>query len=199
MLGEVPDRWLLLIYRVPSTPSRNRVAIWREMKRMGSLYLQQCVCLAPGLPDLGARLAGIRKRIDAMGGSSLLFEIPRVEPADRDEIVESFREQSGKEYEEIIEECTRRFQGEIQFDRERKRFSFEEAEEVYADLRKLKDWLARVIDRDWFGSPKRAEAEERVAEAERAYDAFERDCFNASADRSELRRGRHGGGRAGGP
>lgn len=157
---------------------------------MGSLYLQQCVCLVPGRPDLAARLGEIRKRIDAMGGGSLLFDIPRVEQADLDEIVESFREQSGKEYDEIIEECTRRFQGEIQFDRERKSFSFEEAEEVYADLRKLKDWLARVVDRDWFGSPKRAQAEERVAEAERAYDAFERECFAASADRSELRQGR---------
>lgn len=188
MLGEMPDRWLLLIYRVPSTPSRNRVAIWREMKRMGSLYLQQCVCLVPGRPDLAARLGEIRKRIDAMGGASLMFDIPRVEPVDLDEIVESFREQSGKEYDEIIEECTRRFQGEIRFDREGTRFGFEEAEEVYADLRKLKDRLARVIDRDWFGSPRRAQAEDRVAEAEQLYDAFERECFAASADRSKLRR-----------
>ena len=39
--------YLLLIYQVPTQPSAARVAVWRELKRLGALYLQQSVCVMP--------------------------------------------------------------------------------------------------------------------------------------------------------
>jgi hypothetical protein len=33
----------VLVYRIPSEPASKRVAIWRDLKRTGALYLQQCV------------------------------------------------------------------------------------------------------------------------------------------------------------
>ncbi len=48
--SEAVREWLLLVYRVPSEPSNNRVSVWRELKRLGALYLQQCVCIVPALP-----------------------------------------------------------------------------------------------------------------------------------------------------
>ena len=39
---------LMLVYRIPSEPASKRVAIWRDLKRTGALYLQQCVCILPG-------------------------------------------------------------------------------------------------------------------------------------------------------
>jgi hypothetical protein len=38
--------WLLLIYRVPSEPSRLRAAVWRRIKSLGAIYLQNCTVLA---------------------------------------------------------------------------------------------------------------------------------------------------------
>ena len=35
-------QWLVLVYRIPSEPASKRVAIWRDLKRTGALYLQQC-------------------------------------------------------------------------------------------------------------------------------------------------------------
>jgi len=34
------EGWLLLIYRVPSEPSRLRAAVWRRIKSLGAIYLQ---------------------------------------------------------------------------------------------------------------------------------------------------------------
>jgi hypothetical protein len=41
-------RWLILIYHLPREPSRHRVAVWRKLKALGALYLQDG---AAALPD----------------------------------------------------------------------------------------------------------------------------------------------------
>ena len=33
-------RWLILIYHLPRDPSRHRVAVWRKLKALGGLYMQ---------------------------------------------------------------------------------------------------------------------------------------------------------------
>lgn len=184
---KLPTSWFILIYRVPTEPSKNRVAIWREMKRMGALYLQNCVCLLPNFKGVRPRLKDVRRRVEELGGSSNVFEARRID--DVDVIVESFRALADREYAEIMEECVTKFQKEIEFERFRKNFSYEEAEEIYADLEKIKDWLARVVARDWFASPRRAEAERLVEQSEGLYDAFERECFAAGGDTDEVGRG----------
>ena len=39
--------WVLLIYRLPREPSRHRVAVWRKLKDLGALYLQDGVAALP--------------------------------------------------------------------------------------------------------------------------------------------------------
>src|SRR4030088_1080890 len=90
--------WLLLIYRVPSDSSRARVAVWRELKRLGGLYVQQAVCVLPERSDLRTKLDKVRVRIDELGGSSIFLTLTDVEPDVRRQFVEGFREQSEKEY-----------------------------------------------------------------------------------------------------
>ncbi|MFF3669336.1 Chromate resistance protein ChrB [Microtetraspora malaysiensis] len=43
----IDERFLQLVYRVPAMTSRARVAVWRELKRLGALYIQQAVCVLP--------------------------------------------------------------------------------------------------------------------------------------------------------
>jgi hypothetical protein len=178
--ANLPPYWLLMVYRVPSEPSRHRVAVWREMKRMGALYVQNCVCLLPGFRGVRKKLEEVAQRIEGMSGSSLTFEIRKIAEPALSEVIAGFREQSNREYDEIIEECTTKFQKEIEFERFRQNFTYEEAEEIWSDLEKIRAWLARVVERDWVGSERRVEAERRVVESEEAFDAFERECFAAS-------------------
>lgn len=178
---KLPPSWLIMVYRVPSEPSRHRVAVWREMKRLGALYLQNCVCLLPAFRGIKGELGRIGERVAGMSGSSLIFETKKLVEPELSAVLEAFREQSNREYDEIIEECTTRFHKEIEFERFRKNFAYEEAEEIYSDLEKLKSWLSRVSQRDWFGSVKREETERHVAACEVAYEEFERECFAASA------------------
>jgi len=40
-------RWVVLTYRLPAEPTRHRVAVWRELRRVGALGLQQATWAVP--------------------------------------------------------------------------------------------------------------------------------------------------------
>jgi hypothetical protein len=166
------DGWLLLVYRVPSEPSSNRVAVWRELKRTGALYLQQCVCIAPRRPELRAEFTAVREKIARLGGSSLLFEAPALPAEDEATLIAGFRELVAQQYAEIVEECETKFVKEIEFEHFRQNYTFAEAEEIEQDLEKIRRWFARAQARDWYGAPGRAEVEAWIARCTELLEGF---------------------------
>jgi hypothetical protein len=164
--------WLLLVYRVPSEPSHKRVAIWRDLKRIGALYLQQCVCIVPRRRALHTALTGVRDKIAALGGTSNLFEIPRMSAADEAALITGFRDLIAKQYAEIVEECATKFVKEIEFERFRENYSFAEAEEIAHDLEKIRVWFARVQAQDWFGAPGRDDVAAWLQRCEQLLEEF---------------------------
>ncbi|MFI1096116.1 Chromate resistance protein ChrB [Streptomyces sp. NPDC020917] len=170
--------WLMLIYRVPNDSSRARVAVWRELKRLGGFYVQQAVCVLPDREDLRDRIKRVRERIDELKGSSVFLTLREVDEDARVQFVEGFRVQSAKEYAEIVEECETKFFKEIEFERFRGNFTFEEAEEIRQDLEKLRRWLDKVEARDWMAADGRDTARQKVAECEKLLEQFEADVYD---------------------
>ncbi len=164
--------WLVLVYRVPSEPSSTRVAIWRDLKRVGAHYLQQCVCVVPRRPDLRSAIETIREKIGRLGGSSNLFEVPWLAPEDEATLIGGFRDLVAKQYAEIVEECETKFVKEIEFETFRENYTFAEAEEIEQDLEKIRRWYARVQERDWFDAPGKTDVEERIARCADLLEAF---------------------------
>jgi hypothetical protein len=174
------DGWLLLIYRVPSEPSNNRVSVWRELKRLGALYLQQCTCIVPGFPECERGVASATSKIKGFGGTYNLFRVRDVDPNEEASLLAGFRDLSAKEYAEILEECQTKFAKEIEFERFRENYTYEEAEEIREDLEKIRRWFARVVDRDWFEAGQRAEVAAELDRCEALLEAFEADVYRRS-------------------
>jgi|SRR6478735_4077193 len=172
--------WLLLTYKVPTQPSRARVAVWRDLKRLGALYLQQAVCVLPDLPDVVIALAQVRKRIDELEGTSFSARLADLSDKDYGQLLNGFRSNSEREYAEIIEECETKFFKEIEFERFRKNFTYEEAEEIGQDLEKLRRWLSKIIARDWVNASGREQAESKVEECAAMLEEFEGEVFEYS-------------------
>ena len=59
--------WLLLIYTVPSQPSRLRATVWRELKKAGAVYLRDGVAILPQRDETLAVFQAIAGRIGAFG------------------------------------------------------------------------------------------------------------------------------------
>jgi hypothetical protein len=170
-------QYQLLIYQVPSQPSAARVGVWRELKRMGALYLQQSVCIFPTTPELRAPLQSVTQRVTSLGGSFHLLPL-RALPADEEaKIVDSFLAQSNQQYDEIIEYCDVNFSKEIEFENFRRNFTYAEAEEIRQDLDKIRRWFDRVVERDWYGAAKREDAAVRIERCEKLLEEFEERVF----------------------
>lgn len=174
--------WLLLVYRVPTEPASKRVAVWRDLKRMGALYLQQCVCILPDLPAVRDDLERVTTKIPEMEGEYTRFEVPHLAEADAAKIVAAFQVLRDKEYAEIIEECETKFVKEIEFEHFRQNYTFEEAEEIGQDLEKIRRWYARIVERDWFGAARRDEVASRIEECQELLNIFEHEVYRRSSD-----------------
>jgi hypothetical protein len=170
----------VLIYRVPTEPASKRVAVWRDLKRLGALYLQQCACIFPAIPGLNKDVDNIAAKIPALGGETFLFEVPRLQPEEETRIIESFRAQRTSEYAEIIEECETKFVKEIEFEHFRQNYTFEEAEEIEQDLEKIRRWFERVLERDWFKADRRDEVETWLARCQGLLAKFEEEVYRRS-------------------
>jgi hypothetical protein len=181
---QAPSGWVVLVYRVPTEPARKRVAIWRELKRMGALYLQQCVCAMPSRPELLDELDRITARITEMGGDATLFDVPALRAGDEEKLITAVHEMRNKEYAEIVEECETKFVKEIEFEHYRRNYTYEEAEEIRQDLDKIKRWFASIVARDWFGASGRQEVAEWIARCEELLADFEDTVYRHSGDDS---------------
>lgn len=91
METESSREWTLLVYKIPSQPSRLRLQIWRKLQRLGALYLQDAVCLLPSRPDLDENMHYIAMAIEEMGGTYHLFRGHTTLPQGEQRLVEAFR------------------------------------------------------------------------------------------------------------
>lgn len=181
--------WVLLVYRVPTEPAGRRVTIWRDFKRLGALYLQQCVCILPRRDDVSVEIDRIIAKLVAMEGEFTRFDLPPLPLADEAKIVASFRTLRDKEYAEIVEECATKFVREIEFERFRANYTFEEAEEIGQDLEKIRRWFKRIEDRDWFQADGRQTVETWIERCQTLLDDFEQDVYRLNGDDADTNLG----------
>ena len=161
--------WLVLIYRIPSEPTRLRATVWRRLKGLGAVYLQNSVATLPAGPASERALRKLRRDILEMGGTAQLLAGQPL--AGQGDILAVFQAARDDEYEEIIDKC-QDFHGQLQKEYDSGHFTYAELEENEEDLVKLRNWLAKITERDVFGAPRRAATLEALASCEQALEEY---------------------------
>lgn len=136
------QNWLLLTYKVPPEPAKKRIALWRKLKGMGAVYLQNGVCLLPKTDDHTRRLKIIENEINEMAGDSVLLETVALDRAQEDKVIARFKADRDEEYKELLGKCAD-FEAEIAHETEVQHFTYAELEENDVDLKKLLSWLKK--------------------------------------------------------
>jgi hypothetical protein len=153
--------WLTLIYKLPPEPARERIAIWRQLKALGAVYLQQGVCVLPLTPAHRDQLAALARRIRAAQGEAALLEARLADAETAAALRERYAAARAHEYGEIVI-AVRRLLRHLELDEPAER------ELNAAELERLKRWYTRVVARDCFGCPERDTAAHLLQAAETA-------------------------------
>src|SRR5215510_882370 len=99
--GDGGTGWLLLIYRVPPEPTRLRSTVWRRIKSLGAIYLQNSVAALPVSAANERALRKLRREIADMSGTAMLMSCSVL--AGEAEVRAMFQAARNDEYEEIVD------------------------------------------------------------------------------------------------
>ena len=161
--------WLLLIYRVPPEPTRLRSTVWRRIKSLGAIYLQNSVAALPASPANERSLRKLRREIVDMSGTAILLTAGAL--AGEAEVRGAFVTARNEEYAEIIDKCED-FLRQVQKEYDENHFTYAELEENEEDLVKLKNWFAKIVDRDVFRADRRPATERALETCEQSLEAY---------------------------
>ena len=170
--------WLLLTYKVPPEPASKRIAIWRRLKSMGAVYLQNGVCLLPRTDDHARRMKILENEIAEMGGDAVILETAAFDRAQRDKVVARFKADRDDAYREFIDKCDD-FETDIAKETTAQHFTYNELEENDVELKKLQGWLEKIRKLDFYGGAVATEAAERLKGCESLLDAYAQRVFEA--------------------
>jgi hypothetical protein len=161
--------WLLLVYRVPSEPSRLRAAVWRRLKSLGAIYLQSSAAALPASVQAERALRKLRSEILDMSGTAALLSCSVL--AGEREVRGAFQAARDDEYEEIVDKCQDFLAG-LRKEYDASHFTYAELEENEVDLVKLRNWLDKVRERDVFGADGMQAAVSSLAECEEQLEEY---------------------------
>jgi|UniRef100_UPI00389A92F9 hypothetical protein len=171
--------WLVLVYRVPAEPTRHRSTVWRRLKSMGAVYLQNSVAAMPAGRASEHALRKLRREILDMEGTAWILRADAL--VGNAEIRGLFQQARDGEYEEILDKCAD-FHAGLEKEYAAAHFTYGELEENEVELVKLRSWMEKVRARDAFGAPLREKTEAAIAACAEALEAYAGRVYEEDGD-----------------
>ena len=141
--------WLLLIYKVPNEPSARRVYVWRKLKGMGALLVQDSAWVLPANAQTREKMQWLASEINEMeGGMATLWEAQVVFTGQETNLIEQFSAQVEALYRDILTQLEHRD----------------------ADLTLLSKRYQQAILQDYFQSPLGDQVREILLKRREGYD-----------------------------
>ncbi|MFF4763156.1 Chromate resistance protein ChrB [Streptomyces sp. NPDC001292] len=166
------DAWLLVAVSTAGGTDSLRVHVWRKLRGLGAVYVQQSVCLLPDRPPVAGAVRKLVDKVRAEGGTARCLHVRLSDPVERGELIGEFRQAVTVEYGEVLERLPAFFT-EIETETAKGRTTFAEVEESEADLARFEAWVAKIAARDYFAAPIGAEVRAELDRARKALKVFE--------------------------
>lgn len=156
MAEAATQRWLILVHQLPARPSNLRVRVWRRLHQVGAVVLRNSLYVLPSNQETREDFNWVREEIVSSGGQASILEAAAVDGYTDSELVQQFRAARNDDYHRFVSDAST-------FARARGR-----ANRAALDrgLRRLRERLAAITVRDYFGASDRANAERALAAIE---------------------------------
>jgi hypothetical protein len=169
--------WRVITYRLPPEPSRHRVAVWRELRRLGALPLQQGTWAVPDGEPFEAGFAQVVEAINAAGGQPVVLAVAE-EEASVAQLEALFTAQREDEWGEFLSDCGK-YETELAGEVAKGKLTHAELDEEEHSLDRLRRWYRTIKARDLFGAPSAPAAERRLKECAEALEGFAEQVYQA--------------------
>lgn len=148
--------WVLLVYKIPSHPTRLRAQVWRRLQKSGAIYLQNSVCILPATSELTENMQWLAGEIGELGGEVWVFRGISALPEQDERIVAGFVTVATRECDKVLKRLSslrRRLKGAK---------SLEALEEIEEELRRIRIGFLRSQERFHFPIPKAEVVREKL-------------------------------------
>ena len=134
------NAWLLIHYKLPNKPSALRVYVWRKLKRLGAILLNDAVWVLPDTPRTAENLQWLAAEIQEMKGGVNLWRSSLVLGLTEEALIEQFQKQVTLEYKGLLKSLGQKNR----------------------DLAKLSQEYQQIIGRDYFQSEVSEQVKEKL-------------------------------------
>ena len=155
-----------------------RMQVWRKLRALGALYLQQSVCLLPARPEVVREVRRLSDRVKHHGGTTRVLRMAFTDPGEEQAVIAELNAARDADYAELLDRLPALRQ-ELADERARGNATYAEVEESEADLKRFRTWLAKIAARDYFAAPGGPPARAAVEKAAADLAAFEEAALTA--------------------
>ncbi len=159
---ETPNGWLLLVHQLPPKPAYLRVKTWRRLQSLGAVALKGSVYALPATDQTLEDLSWLSKEIISDGGEAMLCEARLIEGLSDAQARALFTAPRAADYMALAEEA-RAFDKALP---QEALTHWDGAEELKAQLGRLRKRLAAIVAIDFFAAEGRAAVEAALARLE---------------------------------
>jgi DNA-binding transcriptional regulator PaaX len=100
--------WLLFTYKVPNKPSAQRVYVWRKLKRLGAILLNEAIWILPDTPRTAEQFQWLAVEIQEMKGVAFLWKSNLIIETPEDFIIAQFNKQIENAYKKLLTKITKK-------------------------------------------------------------------------------------------
>jgi len=169
--------WQVITYRLPAEPSRHRVAVWRELRRLGAVPLQQGTWAVPEGEGFDAGLADVAEAIKTAGGQPVVLAVAEDE-ASTTQLETLFTVEREAEWGEFLSDCGK-YEAELANEVAKGKLTLAELDEEEQSLDRLRRWYRTIRARDLFGAPSAGAADQRLKDCTEALESFAEKVYQA--------------------
>jgi len=137
------------------------VAVWRELRKVGAISLQQATWVLPARREFTEAVTRAVALVERGGGEALVLDVAGRDEATTARLEQMFTEAREAEWTEFLSECGK-FEAEIEKEIRTAKFTSAELDEEEQNLDRLRRWFRELRARDLFVAPSQEHSERRL-------------------------------------
>lgn len=143
--------WRIILIKIAAEPTRHRVAVWRELRKVGALSIGQGTWAVPNVPAFAAGVDRAKELVDRASGEVVFLNATGASEEDNSRFAAMFTAAREEDWTEFLSDCAK-YEAELDKEIRIQKFTLAELEEEEQSLDRLRRWHRDLKARDVFGA-----------------------------------------------